>query len=375
MNKTILICISALILALTSFVKADMTLSGYQEFFVGNSNQTTLAGNTEHGVAKGGFSNGRYSRITANYTTTLDSGINVAGTYLVSARDCDGLRTTNCAVVNHNNIAFSGGFGTITLGEVFDVGADMFSRMTAQVPTNEPDGSMLSHYYTGGAAATYNFGAGNEANYADNSMKIKFNSNIYSGFSFGVGFTPNTVEEGAAGTDAQQGGVVNSKYKNFTDVTTMVGKYATEMDGIGIDLTYGMVNGNAGRVATVDYNDLEDVIYSARLSYAGFTADYRKNEAGDSGQIKNNNAGNDEGTSICAMYTMANIGLGACQVETNFTDTSNLDNNSTTRTYSADYNLGGGMKIGIVYFDLEQEANNVTITDVDGVVSKLSVGF
>tara|TARA_Y100000385_G_C12580961_1_gene420447 strand:- start:141 stop:551 length:411 start_codon:yes stop_codon:yes gene_type:complete len=136
-----------------------------------------------------------------------------------------------------------------------------------------------------------------------------------------------------------------------------------------------MVNGNAGRVATVDYNDLEDVIYSARLSYAGFTADYRKNEAGDSGQIKNNNAGNDEGTSICAMYTMANIGLGACQVETNFTDTSNLDNNSTTRTYSADYNLGGGMKIGIVYFDLEQEANNVTITDVDGVVSKLSVGF
>ena len=72
---------------------------------------------------------------------------------------------------------------------------------------------------------------------------------------------------------------------------------------------------------------------------------------------------------------MANIGIGACQVDTNFTDTSNFDNNSKTRTYSADYNLGGGMKIGIVYFDLEQVANNATITDVDGIVSKLSVGF
>ena len=373
MKKTILIGISALVLAFTTVVKADISLSGYQEFFVGNSNQTTLSGATEHGVAKGGFSNGRYSRITANYTTTLDSGINIAGTYLVNARDCDGARSGNCGVVNHNNIAFSGGFGTVTLGEVFDVGADMLSRMTAQVPTNEPDGSMLSHYYTGGTGK--NFGSGNEVNYADNSMKIKYNSNIYSGFSFGIGFTPNMVEEGAAGTDSQLGGVENSKYKNFTDITTILGKYATEIDGVGIDLTYGVVTGNAGRIATVDYNDLEDVVYSARLSYAGFTADYRKNEAGDSGQIKNNNAGNDEGSSMCAMYNMANIGLGACQVDTNFTDTSNLDNNSKTRTYSADYKLGGGMTIGIVYFDLEQEANSVTITDVDGVVSKLSVGF
>ena len=373
MNKTILICISALLLTLTSFVKADISLSGYQEFFVGNSNQTTLDGTTEHGVAKGGFSNGRYSRITANYNTTLDSGIDVAGHYVVNARDCDGARSGNCAVVNHNKITFSGGFGAVTLGEVFDVGADMMSRMTAQVPTNEPDGSMLSHYYTGGTGK--NFGSGNEVNYADNSMKIKYNSNIYSGFSFGIGFTPNMVEEGAAGTDAQLGGVANSKYNNFTDVTTIVGKYAMEMDGVGLELAYGMVTANAGQVAGVNYDDAEDTIYSARVSYANFSADYRKNEAGNSGQIKNNNAGNDQGTSMCAMYTMANIGLGACQVQTSFTDTDNFDNNSTTRTYSADYNLGGGMKIGVVYFDYEQTANSVTMTDVDGIVSKLSVGF
>ena len=33
------------------------------------------------------------------------------------------------------------------------------------------------------------------------------------------------------------------------------------------------------------------------------------------------------------------------------------------------------MTIGLVYFDVEETANNVTKTDVDGLMSKLSVGF
>ena len=75
------------------------------------------------------------------------------------------------------------------------------------------------------------------------------------------------------------------------------------------------------------------------------------------------------------MYTMGNIGVGACNVETSYTDTSNLSNNSETRTYSANYALGGGVTIGAVYFDVEQTANSLTRTDVDGVMTKLSVGF
>ncbi len=35
---------------------------------------------------------------------------------------------------------------------------------------------------------------------------------------------------------------------------------------------------------------------------------------------KNGQSGNDEGTSICAMYTMGNIGLAACKLETSFTN-------------------------------------------------------
>ena len=67
--------------------------------------------------------------------------------------------------------------------------------------------------------------------------------------------------------------------------------------------------------------------------------------------------------------------VGACNVETSFTDTSNFPNSSTTRTYTADYSLGGGVSIGAAYFDVEQVANGVTDTDVEGVMTKLSVGF
>ena len=375
MKKTMLIGISALVLAFTSVVKADISISGYQEFFAGSADQSVYDANS--GVPTpnlAGMSNGNFSRLNANYSTTLDSGIDVAGSYTVNARDCQGNRDAICGIVNFNSLALSGSFGTIGVGEKFDVGAGMLSRMTASGPVAEPDGGMIGHFYTGGAAATYNFGTANEFNYADNSVKITYNSNVYSGFSFAAGYTPNSATEGAT-VDGAGVTIKNSKYPSFSDIVSTYFKYETEMDGVTFQATYGMQTGNAGRVGAVDYNDYEETAYSARIDYANFAMDYRKNEQGDSGQIKNNNAGNDEGTSICGQYTMANIGLGACQLETNFTDTSNNDNNAQTRTYSAEYSLGGGMKLGLVYFDVEQTANGVTVTDADGIVSKLSVGF
>jgi len=372
MKRTILIGISALVLAFTSVVKADISLSGYQEFFVGSADQTIANSATNHGIdVSSGLSNGNYTRLTANYSSTLDSGLELAGIYTAAARDCQGSRDAICGVVNFNSITLSGSFGSVGLGEKFDAPASTLSRMTAGVPTGEPDGGLLGHFYTAGGN---DYGSANETNYADNSMKVTYNSNAYSGFSFAVGYTPNMAEEGAP-DDAQITTITSSEYTSFSDVISTMIKYDADMDGVGISVVYGMISGNAGQINGTNYNDLEETVYSAKVSYANFSADYRKNEKDNSGQVKNNQAGNDEGTSICAMYSMANIGLGACQVDTSFTDLNNLNNSSKTRTYSADYNLGGGMKIGLVYFDIEQIANNVTNTDVDGIVSKISVGF
>jgi len=372
MKKTILIGISALVLAFTNVVKADISLSGYAEWFAGSADQSIAEGATEHGRDLAGMTQGNYSRIDATYSATLDSGLEVSGIYTVNARDCSGSATGNCGVVDYNNVSISGGFGTIGVGEKFDVGASMLSRLTAGVPTGEPDGGQIGGFYTGSSDATY--GNANEIAYASVSPKLTFNSNEYSGFSFAVGYTPNSAQ-GKGADDAQASTVTRSAVGTYSDILSTYAKYTMEMDGVGLTIVYGQQQGNAGQQNGTNYNDLEETIYSAAVSYAGLTVDYRKNEADNSGQQKNGNAGNNEGTSVCAKYTMGNIGLGACEIETSFTDTNNLENSSQKRTYSADYSLGGGMTIGLVYFDVEETANNVTKTDVDGLMSKLSVGF
>ena len=374
MKKTIILSVLALVFAFTSTVKAEMSLSGYAEFFAGSASQNKFKGaEGAHGLDKSGMKNGQYTRVTANYNSTLDSGIDVSGTMNMTTRDCQGSKTGVCDVVNFNFMTFSGGFGSVSIGERHDAGAVMLSRLTASNPVNEPDGGVIAEFYTGDGAN--DFGAGNETHYANNSMKAVFMSNVYSGFSFAVGYTPNTAEDGSgiAGTNPGVGDF--GEWASHSDVLQVFGKYAMEMDGIGLELVYGQQTGNAGRIGTVDYNDLEETSYSALITYGNFKADYRKNEAGNSGLAKNGNAGGNEGTSICALYSMGNIGLGACQVSTSFTDSSNLSNSSETRTYSADYSLGGGVSLGVVYFDVEQTANSVTRTDVDGIATKLSIGF
>ena len=226
-----------------------------------------------------------------------------------------------------NQVAISGGFGTITVGETFDVGMGWHSRLTAGVPTGEPDGGMLGHFYTGDGGNAY--GSGNEFAYAGTAIKMKYNSNIYSGFSFAASYAPNTSNTGLASTrNGQQasGDTAGATWSNFNDLISVFGKYAMDIDGIGLELVYGQQMGNAGRDVTTDYNDLDETAYSALITYGNFAVDYRKNDQGNSGRPKNDGSGNDEGTSVCATYTMGNLGLGACSLESSFTTSSNTNN-------------------------------------------------
>ena len=358
--------------AFIKFAYAEMSLSGYTEFFAGSADQPTYQGASDHALDKAGLDNGTYSRVTADYSTKLDSGIDVSGTMNLTTRDCQGDKTANCNVVNFNFVTFSGGFGSVSIGERFDAGAAMLSRMTASVPTAEPDGAVFQNFYTVDSANVY--GSANEQLYASNAMKILYTSNIYSGFSFAVGYTPNSGEDGST-VSGQATSVSSGKWTSFNDVLSVFGKYTMEMDGIGLELVYGQQTGNAGQVSGSNYNDLEESAYSAKITYGNFAVDYRKNEADNSGLIKNGQDGNDEGTSICGMYSFESMRVGACSVETSYTDTNNLSNSSEMITYSADYSLGGGVTIGLLYFDHEQTANSQIRTDADGVMSMISLGF
>ena len=384
MKKTIILSIVALMFAFTNAIKADISLSGYVEFFAGSADQSLYKARGDHALDQAGLINGNYSRIDASYSTTLDSGIEVSGTYTADARDCAtqannsdgtaaGQQSGNCNVVDFNFMSFSGGFGTFSVGEMFDTGASMLSRLTASVPTGEPDGGLIAAFYTGDDTNSY--GAANEINYASSALKAVYMSNVYSGFSFAVGYTPNAGENGQNNADGQPDAATSATWGSYNDVLSVHGKYAMEMDGIGLELVYGQQTGNAGTIVTTQYNDLDETSYSAKITYGNFAADYRKNDSGNSGYAKGVNTGNVEGTSICGLYTMGNTAVGACQVNSSQNDANNFTNDATTRTYSAEYQLGGGVALGIVYFDVEQTANSVERTDVTGLATKLSIGF
>jgi hypothetical protein len=385
MKKTIILSIIALVFAFTNAIKAEgIALSGYVEFFAGSADQTKYRGLENHGLDQGGLSNGNYSRITATYGSTLDSGIEVSGVYTADARDCAtqannadgtaaGQQSGNCNVVDFNFMSFSGNFGTVSIGERFDTGAAMLSRLTAGVPTGEPDGGQLAAFYTTDTVNEY--GRANEVNYASSALKMVYLSNVYSGFSFAVGYTPNSGENGQNSANGQPGTATSAAWGSYSDVLSIHGKYEMDMDGIGLELVYGQQSGNAGRIAAVDYNDLDETSYSARISYGNFAADYRKNDSGNSGYAVGVNTGNVEGTSMCGMYTMGNAAVAACQVNTSQVDANNRTNDANTRTYSAEYQLGGGVALGVVYFDVEETANSSDRTDVTGLATKLSIGF
>ena len=375
MKKTIILSVLALVFAFTSAVKAEISLSGFAEFFAGSVDQTTADSTTMHGIDQSGMDNGTYTRVTGNYSSTLDNGIDVSGTMNVSTRDCQGDKTDVCNVVDFNFMTFSGGFGSISVGERFAAGAAMLSRITASGPSAEPDGGNLGAFYTTGDGT---YGALNEVNYANNSMKVLYSSNVLSGFSFAVSYAPNTSNTGLASTrNGQQasGATAAGSWASYNDLISAFGKYAMEIDGIGLELVYGQQMGNAGRDVTTDYNDLDESAYSVLLTYGNFAVDYRKNDAGDSGRPKNDGSGNDEGTSICATYTMANLGIGACSLDSTFTTSTNTNNTNKMTTLSAQYDLGGGVSLAATYFDHEQDENSVVETDADGIVTRLAIGF
>ena len=366
-----------------SSAKAEISLSGYQEFYMGSADQSTqnaIATNTGASTNSNfnGFSNGRFTRLIAVATTTLDSGIEVTGTYTLS-KDADdgGDADTSAVAVDQNDIVFSGGFGTIAFGQNFSAGSRMHYRGTTLVPTAEIDNDQTFRFITGGDAAR-GYGRYDEAGYALDGMKIVYLSNVYEGFSFGVSYEPCMVHNSsnASATDCNST-TAPSEHGTYTDLTDIVLRYQADFDGIGFGVTYGYTTGNTNIIANVEYNDLENTTLSAQLTYGGFTLIARNNNLEDSGQIKTNtDDGGEEGDTYAIRYDMGNMSLGYTITETEKGVTGQSTPNSGKYTVlGAGYNLGGGVNIETAYITIEQKEGTTVDTDADMILTKLSFGF
>ena len=51
-----------------------------------------------------------------------------------------------------------------------------------------------------------------------------------------------------ANVNGQAGAATSGKWSTYNDVLSVFGKYAMDMDGIGLELVYGQQTGNAGRI-------------------------------------------------------------------------------------------------------------------------------
>tara|TARA_X000000950_G_scaffold97951_1_gene123868 strand:- start:848 stop:1540 length:693 start_codon:yes stop_codon:yes gene_type:complete len=227
-----------------------------------------------------------------------------------------GDKTDNCEdVSNENSLAFSGNFGVFSVGEIANASSVMLSRLTAEGPLAEPDSANYQNFYSTDDENYY--GATNEVDYGINAVKILWVSNIYNGFSFALSYTPNSREKGSGNNSGQSTIATNSTWGEYNDVLSFYGKYMINYKDIGIELVYGQQTGNSGIIGTNQYNDLKENSYSVRVNYGNLAVDYRKNETGNSGQIKNSSAGNDEGISMCGIYTFTMTRIGFCNVNSN----------------------------------------------------------
>ena len=380
MNKLKLIVLAIAYTVITvSIAKAELSISGYQEFYGVSIDQTTAAGldqATQTDNASSGLSNGRFTRIIATGSTTLDSGLEVTGVYAISKDGAaSGDTDTNSVAVNENGLYIKGGFGSIGVGNIFSAGTMVHNRGTTQIPTAEPDNNVYGFYPTAGGA-TGGYGAFDEAGYALDGMKLRFDSNVYQGFSASVSYESCMEKDtgNASATDCNGGAV-----GDYDDVIDVALKYAGSAEGVDYSLTYGNVTGNTQILAGAEYNDLEAQVYSANISVAGLSATYKYHSYGDSGLVKSDSSDGDGSGAVTAItYTTGNITLGYIHTETSVEISTNAaESSSEIDIFGIGYNLGGGVMLEASHGSKEEigGADSLKDTEADISIVKLSFGF
>lgn len=379
MKKIFTIALITVVAAFTASVsKAELSLSGYQEFYAVSVDQTTAAGlatSTNTHEARSGLSNGRFTRLIATATSTLDNGIDVTGVYAISKDGGSSDTDTRTVAVNENSLSFSGGFGTMSVGNIFSAGTMIHKRGTTLIPTAEPDNNAFGYYPVAGGA-TGGYGAFDEAGYALDGMKLRYMSNVYEGFQLAVSYE-SCMEKNTAASSATNcdGGTAT----NYDDVIDIAIAYNGNFDGVDIGLTYGQLNGNTQIITGSEYNDLDAQIYSASLGFAGVTAIYKLHTYADSGQLVSRTSdGDGEGNVYAVRYDMGNISVGYIHTETSFKEGTNSSESSQEMDiFGLGYNLGGGVMIEVAHGSKEETDGSDALkdTEADVTLAKLSFGF
>jgi len=360
---------------------ADVSLSGFTQYLVGSSDQTTLAGQTGGAASTsdpGGISDGRFTRINFTAETTTDNGLTVGTTQTLVSDVVNNTTPDNTGgLPTKQNIYINTAMGTIDIGNTASATTAVLARPTGAIPGADVDtGYAVVHFMTGDGANAYE--GFNEYGYANNAGKVTWVSNSYEGLTLGVSYTPDSSETVAGdGSNASAQTVTNSILGNFSDVIGIAARYNGNFEGVDVNIGASWEGGNGATIANVEYEDLAQVTIHTQISMSGFMLGYMWHDRGDSGGIVTTNGDGGDANVVTVNYTTGAITIGATLANSTYTTAASADNEDEEVTYGIGYNLGGGVTTHLTYFDREQNtgANSTARTDASGIYAGIGFAF
>ncbi len=360
---------------------ADVSLSGFTQYLVGSSDQTTIAGQSGAAASTSdpaGIADGRFTRIYFNAETTTDNGLTVGTTQSLISDVVNNTTPDNTGgLPTKQNIYINTAMGTIDIGNTASATTTILARPTGSIPGADIDtGYAVVHFMSGDTANT--FEGFNEYGYANNAAKLTWVSNSYDGLKMAVSYTPDTGETVAGdGNNASAQTVTNSVLQGFSDVIGIAAGYSGAFEGVDVNIGISWEGGNGATVSNVEYEDLNQVAIHGTVSMAGFTLGYMWHDRGDSGGIVTTNGDGGDANVVTAKYTTGAITVGGALANSIYTTAANADNDDEEVTYGIGYNLGGGVDTYVAYFSREQDAgvNSTTRTDASGIFAGINFSF
>ncbi|WP_081688665.1 porin [Inquilinus limosus] len=258
----------------------------------------------------------------------------------------------NDVTIDRTYLYVKGGFGTVTFGDAPYAIAD-FGYVYAHDTLNGKLG--LGAGWGDGLDGKFNLFGGSDVFYAvdpsygigglnGKDTKIKYTSPSFSGFSFGVDFTPVAGGNGHAGNGGRND-LTNDSSTRYENIVTAGVQYTNTFDGSTVTLRGSAGNGN-GVVGNHDYEAyslggqfIHASGFAASVNWVHFSSTFRADKAIDSITGDLSYYGGPYVVSVGYAYTTAEKGN---ELESSFTDGEDLKANHSV-IGSLLYNLAPGL--------------------------------
>jgi outer membrane protein OmpU len=236
----------------------ELKLSGFQQFMAS-------AGDSDADTSDRSFAFSTNTEVHVKGTIMADNGVTFGFHVEIEA---DSGATNN---VDENSVWASGGFGKLEFGNNDGV-EDTFAVNGSNSGVDyggvgNPTSNFLSSAYTGNTRTSVDFLGGVDTSDA---TKITYTSPDFSGFKFGVSYTPDTADgtDGNAFHQAAEDGDGNPIADGVHDNIGVGISYEGEFNGVGLEMS---VIGAFGNPDDDSVDDVYGIGGGIAVSFSGFT--------------------------------------------------------------------------------------------------------